>query len=416
MGVPPSGPWVDLVKDVVRYDIGGIGPVKRLPNGYLQTTGRLTRAGVFDYRRKDGSTQRELRLPEEVFNADSLSSFALAPLTNGHPPEQLTAANTRRYQTGTIAGPRQDGNFMAADIQVTDEQTIKDAEAGKTELSNGYNCDIEDTSGVHPEFGRYDVIQRSIRGNHVALVSKARGGHDLTIRLDGDDARMVQDREPQPTPGLPGPSPRTDTMKTIRIDGVDYPAEEQLTQAIAKVMERHDAMAEKMVALNADVSKEKARADAAEESLEAEKKARADESSPEALQKRVDEAVEIQTLAGKILGDKKADGTAWKIDGMAPAEIKRAVVLHLAPDAAAVATKLDDGDDVYLQNRYDFALEAWNENGGKPQARSDGLDGVRRAAATGGGSTRTDAETSRAAMIERHRKLGTDPLPSARKN
>ena len=70
---------------VKRYDVGNLGPM-RMDNGYLRTTGKLTRVGIFDYRRADGSIQKELRLAEEVFRADSLGSFALVPLTNGHPP------------------------------------------------------------------------------------------------------------------------------------------------------------------------------------------------------------------------------------------------------------------------------------------------------------------------------------------
>ena len=35
----------------------------------------LTRVGIFEYRRPDGSIRRELRLPEEVFAPESLASY-----------------------------------------------------------------------------------------------------------------------------------------------------------------------------------------------------------------------------------------------------------------------------------------------------------------------------------------------------
>jgi hypothetical protein len=40
----------------------------------------LTRVGIFEYRRPDGSIRRELRLPEEVFAQESLASYKGKPV------------------------------------------------------------------------------------------------------------------------------------------------------------------------------------------------------------------------------------------------------------------------------------------------------------------------------------------------
>lgn len=392
---------------VKRYDVGDLGPM-RMDNGYLRTTGKLTRVGIFDYLRADGSIQKELRPAEEVFKTDSIASFGLVPLTNGHPPEALTSSNTRRWQTGTISEPKQDGDFMVADIQVTDEKTIDDAKAGKSELSNGYLCDFEETPGVHPQFGRYDGIQRNIRGNHVALVPRARGGRDLTIRLDGDDARMIPDGHTPPTP-QPGPSPRSDSkMKTIRIDGVDYEVSEPVMQAVSKLQARADGAGEQIETLTAEVSTEKARADKAGEDLEAEKTARADESSDEAIQKRVDARVSLQVEASKILGEKNDAGEEWKLDSMSDAEIQTAVVLKVSPTAQE---KLDAGDAAYLHARFDQAVEGHAEAPAKKETRTDGLHGVRHASSVvAPDKDRKDAESARTRMLVENYAQGRKPL------
>ncbi len=393
---------------VLRYDLGDFEIAKRLDNGYLQTTGRLTRVGVFNYMREDGTVRRELRLPEEVFKADALKSFGLSPLTNKHPPERLDSTNTHRWQVGTISDPRQDGAFVKADIQITHKDAIRAAEDGRRQLSCGYHCDLENTAGVHPEFGRYDAIQRNITGNHVAQVSHARGGSDLTIRLDGDDARMIPDGDNPPRPATqPGPSPRSDSMETIRIDDVDFEGSKQLAQAVTKLQAKADSVDEAIATMKSNFEKEKARADKATEDLETEKKVRTDEGSDEVIQKRVDARVSLQTTAAKILGEKKADGTEWKIDAMDDGELRAAVILKISPQAAE---KIDGASEVYVQARFDQAVEGWTEDK-KNETRTDGFEGVRHASRiVTPDEPRNDAEGARLRMISDNFKVGRAPL------
>ena len=52
----------------MRFDLAGLtGRAQRTPQGFLRAPAWVTRVGVFPYRRADGTVQRELRLPEEVF-------------------------------------------------------------------------------------------------------------------------------------------------------------------------------------------------------------------------------------------------------------------------------------------------------------------------------------------------------------
>lgn len=168
-----------------RLDIGSLKPARRLSNGTLRVDGHLARTGVQIYLNPDGTERREYRPPEEVFRADSLSSFALVPVTDDHPPTMLDARNCRMHAVGSVGeSVRADGNHVMATLAVFDADTIAKMEAGKVDLSCGYEADIIDESGVTPEGEPYDSIQRNIRGNHVAIVDRGRAG-SARVRMDG---------------------------------------------------------------------------------------------------------------------------------------------------------------------------------------------------------------------------------------
>ena len=59
-------------------------PAETTPEGFLVARAAVTSVGVFTYR-EDGTTRRELRLPEEVFAQESLDSLKCKPLTLYHP-------------------------------------------------------------------------------------------------------------------------------------------------------------------------------------------------------------------------------------------------------------------------------------------------------------------------------------------
>lgn len=363
----------------------------------------ITRVGVFKYRNRDGSTRRELRLPDEVFTRDALESFALAPLTNNHPKEALTSNNTAKHQVGTITNPRQDADQVAARVQVTEQRTIDDIDGGKTQLSCGYTADVENTPGVTSgipgvEDGlRYDAIQRNIRGNHVALVDVGRAGPDVALRLDHDDA--VQTDETTTKRALPT---EKKTMK-LTLDGITVEIEDQAAQLVKKAVADRDEAVESVKAdaakVKAELEAEKARADKATEDLEAEKKAHADATDPEVVRKRIDARLELERQATEILG---AD---QKVDKMSDDEIRSAVVLKTSKDPEATKKKLDGCDQVYLSVRYDAAVEGFEPSTDKPNAALANVrDGANKP------TERTDAKSARDRMIEESRKAGETPL------
>lgn len=185
-------------KMVHRIDVfeSELVDVKRTDEGFAHFFARATRTGVFPYRNADGSIRRELRLPEEVFHPDSMKTLQLKPITNDHPMYMVDSTNSREYTVG-MTGEEviQDGIFLKTKATITDQATIDDViKKGKAEVSCGYYCKHDRTPGVY-EGQSYDLIQRDIRYNHLAVVDSGRAGPEVKLRLDSGDAIMLSEIE-----------------------------------------------------------------------------------------------------------------------------------------------------------------------------------------------------------------------------
>lgn len=156
---------------------------------------RIARSGIQEYFAGElGLEDRDpfdvikvYRPDKEVFNKDSLQSFASQLVTNNHPTGELVnSENSKNLQVG-FSGElvNKDGIFVVTKLTVTDEQTIKDIESGKVQLSNGYTSEIDFEDGITNDGERYNAIQTNIKGNHIAIVNNARCGKDCKI-LDED--------------------------------------------------------------------------------------------------------------------------------------------------------------------------------------------------------------------------------------
>ena len=350
---------------VQRYDRGELRKPERLKNGFMKVDARLTRTGVFIYRTADGGTRRELRLPEEVFKGDSMETFHLAPLTLGHPSVPVTADNFKEFTVGTVGKVVRDGKFQRAPLMIKDQAAVEAVEAGITEISNGYFCDLEDRSGTF-NGERFDAIQRNIRGNHVAIVSHGRAGSDVAIRMDETCAVMTTDDElvfdgTKETESAARGDTKEKTMKKITIDGIDYEGGEQLAQAVAKLQsgasEQHrndqkaiEDLEDKLAASQKEsaeaLTKETVRADAAEEKAKELEEKVADISDPAKVKARIDARLDLERTANRYLGDSAESGE--KTDR----EIKEAVIMAMFPKA-----NLDEKDDGYIDARFDAACE-----------------------------------------------------------
>jgi hypothetical protein len=396
----------DDAPEVRRFDLAKFSPRTTLtPQGFLRAPAAFTRAGVFTYHRADGTAVRELRPVEEVFSKDSTASLSGAPLVIDHPKEGwVTSANAKRLAVGwgSEQVERQD-MILAGTVTIHDQAAIDRVGKDLKEISLGYTCRIDKTSGTDPVFGPYDQIQRGIRYNHAALGPDGwgRAGPTVGLRLDSEDAQyldptLTPDRDPNDTGGVTGA--RKDAQEKIvnkekiTIGGVEFEVEAQVAQAL-----RADRKTQ------ADLVKEheglKGRFDAQTEKLKDTEKKLAEAQDAKRFDAAVDARVALVSSARRVLGEEA------KITGSARA-IMEQVLKHDRKDPPSFEGKSDD----YVQSRFDSLIEdlpAKKAEDSKRAARKDAHD-----AQTGKDKPvdRYDSKAARERMLEANRKAAEGPL------
>jgi hypothetical protein len=361
-------------------------PFVRTAEGFLKGRAIVTSVGVFEYANADGSSQFELRLPEEVFAYDSIESLKLKPLANDHPKEIVTPENIKKYQVGSLGDnpgsitgsfngcgcfvntdDRTDGMHLAIDMIINDAGTIQDVLNGKQELSCGYTCDLEESEGrwcgVH-----YDFIQRRIRYNHVAIVDEARAGDAARIRLDSKDAVLVKNIKEDNMAAV---------MKKITLDGIEYEAEAKILEtlvtekkradeltghldtkktAMEKLQGEHDALKDKHAKLQDahDKLKDKLEKmqddddDDEEEDDKKDKKSKDSSAEINPIKERIKKAVDKRL----VVLDAALKAGIEKIDGVSNSKLMKEVILKVSPSA-----NLDGKDKAYITARFDASVE-----------------------------------------------------------
>jgi len=305
-------------------------------DGYLVAEARVARTGIQLYSAGelglDGEPSRVVRVlrpAEEVFAADAMASYAHRPITDSHPRELVDASNWDQYAKGQTGDEvLRDGEFVRVPVMLMDAGAI--GKAKTLELSMGYTMDLDTTAGTTPEGEQYDAVQTNLRMNHLALVSRARGGSDLKL---GDDH-------------MENSSTMSDTkLTTVTVDGLSVETTDAGAQAISKLQsELADARKDVETAGTAH------QADLAAKDTElAGKDAEIDtlkaaQLSDEDLDKRVNDRADLIATA-KQIADK--DYT-----GLSDADIRKAAVsAKLGQDT--VEGKTDD----YISARFDILSE-----------------------------------------------------------
>lgn len=178
---------------VLRLDFAPLRGARVTPQGFLRVDASLGRTGVLTYQTPQGP-RRELRLPEEVFRADSMATAAGAVVTDLHPPVAeafISPANYRKFAIGFVGDEvRQDGDHVAGSLVIQDERVLDLVRKGeRREISPGYLCRLDMQAGTW-NGQEYDCIQRGIAYNSVGIGPRGWGrqGSDVAMRLDGLDA------------------------------------------------------------------------------------------------------------------------------------------------------------------------------------------------------------------------------------
>lgn len=361
----------EITKEIRRFDNIDHSewmttPFERTTEGFLKGRAIVTCCGVFTYKRADGTLQRELRLPEEVFAPATLESLKLKPVTLNHPTELVTPENADMLQVGSLGDNPSctnqeynwngeptdlkkltDGLNVAVDMIITKKDAIDAVINGKQGLSMGYTCDIEMAEPGSTWCGvEYDYIQRNIKYNHCAIVDAGRAGDNAKIELRVDSADAVLEDKLVTKDG------GTKMLKKINLDGIDYEAEESVIKALNTEKKRaDDAVAElskfkedsakELSVMTAERDTQKERADKAEEDLA---KAKAEALDSTKLDEAVNARIELYKNAEKAGVEVKND--------MKDADIKKAVIAKIFPKA-----NLDGKDSAYIDARYDATVE-----------------------------------------------------------
>lgn len=173
---------------IAVHTVHQIGPNRHLlPNGNMLCEGvPIARSGWLLYGPQEvpvkpapnGIVYIE-RTADELFNDRTMGSFMGAAVTNDHPVEDVMPVNWRGLSGGFAINVRRgtgdEADFLLADLMLTDAQLIKAVQAGKVEVSAGYDANYTD-------LGNGTGRQTQIIGNHIALVEKGRCGPRCAVK------------------------------------------------------------------------------------------------------------------------------------------------------------------------------------------------------------------------------------------
>ena len=114
------------------------------PDGFFIDTPIVTRTGIFEYKNPDGSVRRELRLPEHIFDEQSLATYEGKPVIITHAAEYVNKDNVADEIVGTILSKGyRDGENVRAKVVIHDIDAVK--RSGLRELSLGYKTVADET-------------------------------------------------------------------------------------------------------------------------------------------------------------------------------------------------------------------------------------------------------------------------------
>lgn len=375
-----------------RFDSIPLGETYFTPEGYLIDNPILTRVGIFEYHNPDGTIRRELRLPEEVFAAESLASYKGKPVILTHEAGLVDVDNVQQEHIGTILSEGiQDGDNVRAQIVIHDAESLS---YGLRELSLGYTQTPDETPGVW-NGQPYDAIQRNIQINHLALVEKARAGEQARLNIDGEEqggnqmskarkdgltpeeiARLVEEYKQRQAQRMENTNPtadegtnpdeqttdedEADPVKEVkdRRDRRDASGDCETMDEASGVIAQQDEDIQKLLDFIAQLqakidfdeasAEEEAKTDSEGETAEA----NADEEEPQenplnmdSIDVYVNQKIELIRLGDKL----NLDG----IETMKPMDAKKAIIKKVHPNI-----RLDGKDTAYINAMFDIAKES----------------------------------------------------------
>jgi hypothetical protein len=224
----------------------------------------ISKVGVFQYLGRSISAECEpdriynvYRPAEELSHPDCINSFKLLPLVDDHAmlgvsEDGLLPAEEKGVHGVIGEDVYFDFPYLRSNLKLFSQKLGGIIDAGKKDLSAGYRCLYEKASGVF-DGKPFDYIQRSIRGNHLALVDEGRMGRDvavldhLTFTIDAKELPIMNKEEIKAV--------LDEALKPV------LDANVKLTERVAKLQAAHDAAEEeeKKATEDADAEEEAAK-------------------------------------------------------------------------------------------------------------------------------------------------------------
>lgn len=306
--------------------------------GFLVVPGRVARTGVQEYLAKElGMSDRKPndiikvnRPADSVFDEESLATYNGADITIEHPDTFVDVDTYSQLSAGVVRGAGvQDGDFVLCELIIKDKKAIEAVEAGKVQLSAGYTAEYVEANDNEP----FDLIQRNIKINHVALVDRARAGAQARL-FDHKGKRAMKIT--------------LDSDRTVEL-------EDGATATL--ISDSLDRLNQRATDAEADVEKKQATIDAQAEEIAELKKSTSDEAV----------TARIKTVTDTLVLAKKIAGGEFTCDSVIVADIQREA-LKVVRDSV----DWDDKSDIYVQASFDAAAEKAEEMDEDEEEMEDG--------------------------------------------
>lgn len=229
----------------IRLDTAPISKIMVDPQtGFLHIPNvPIARVGVFPYRRPNKSIKMEAKLPTELLVDTAVESANNKVVTNDHPPVLVDKDNARKYTKGFTSGNAHvDGDTLRVDMTIMDKDLIDEIQSHKKEeLSIGFETEVSPEKGEYKGV-KYDSVQRNIQINHVAVVNRARGGHELSF--NADSAEMIDDVKGEYM-----------AFKKVMFDGAEITVDENDVPAVENAQKKSDDKQAKIDELKSQIAK-----------------------------------------------------------------------------------------------------------------------------------------------------------------
>jgi len=342
------------MKEYLVCDSVQVSTRKVLENGFLLCVGRVSKPGLYKYTPEsigivsDKPVLTFYRPPIAVFDDKSMESFKHKPITDGH-NGFIYATNSNQYMKGICndvfkdKDEKKNEEYIGVKLLITDDEALREIDAGKKELSAGHRCRFVLEDGTTPDGQPYDGIQDMIEVNHIAIVEKGRAGHDCII-FDSDDINNNNKTSTNiKTKGV--------SMVKITIKGKIYEVADEAVEAIEQLKKENEENAKAKDQLPEidqlrkeleETNKKRDELQAKIDALTGEKKELEEQLTADALDKAVEARLSVVSKA-------KALVPTFDAKGKNIPDIKREIVGVMCKDVDNVTKR----SEAYIDGRFD---------------------------------------------------------------